>query len=370
MPIGCALRRPSATEKRLLKYNATYMTTTAIRLAFIVSVLVIGVLVVFCIVSNYRMPQLNIDTKSIDLGFVEKGTEASGVFLLSNHGRGALNIDRIERSCTCFSAQLNQSVVQPGEVARLTITIQGDGRLTSGARVAIESNDPVNPRQIVGVTFADANRFSFSPVLFDFGRVERDDLPKTTAVILTINKSTIGQVAGLIVDTHESEFLHPSIHPGDDRATYRLETVLLSDSPSGEIATELEMSDKSGTFSERVPIYAYIPSKVFKRVLPIVIEGIKDKNDYSLDVTLHARNSTVHASGEDLLLSSNLVGLVGVRFIKSNELCFRVVLLEHMKDRSDGNVSGYVRVHAKSDDGQDETVQIPLTISPTRARTR
>ncbi len=89
--------------------------------------------------------------KSIDFGRYERGSKLTGSVVLRNTGKGALAIRRVYSSDPGVSAKINKTSLKPGKDATITVTVdtsKNPGDLLN-ARVAVITNDPANPTQII-----------------------------------------------------------------------------------------------------------------------------------------------------------------------------------------------------------------------------
>lgn len=109
----------------------------------------LGVLLVFagCVPAN--LPKISIDRDFHDFGQVKQfGGTVSTNFTLKNTGAGTLEIGKITTSCSCTSAKIEKSKLEPNESTKLTVTF--DPNLHEEPKdifkriVFIPSNDPQN----------------------------------------------------------------------------------------------------------------------------------------------------------------------------------------------------------------------------------
>lgn len=103
-------------------------------------------------------PRIVVPQTFQSLGRVPASSDPQHTFVLRNEGEAPLTISRIYTTCGCTVADLTASVIPPGKVALLTVTLDADFHPeaigTSVRRgVIIESNDP---RQSVSETWIEA----------------------------------------------------------------------------------------------------------------------------------------------------------------------------------------------------------------------
>lgn len=70
---------------------------------------------------------------------------------LKNTGNAPLNISRLQVYNPGIGVQLNKSVIQPGEKAKLTITLHNTGRKRGKRSVLLITNDPNLPKTVIHV---------------------------------------------------------------------------------------------------------------------------------------------------------------------------------------------------------------------------
>lgn len=93
------------------------------------------------------VPVLELDQTDVDLGEVINGEVISLEILIRNPGRADLVIDGVSTSCGCTSAEVDPSVIAPGEQGTLHIRFDSGahGPETNGLvmrQIFIASNDP------------------------------------------------------------------------------------------------------------------------------------------------------------------------------------------------------------------------------------
>ncbi|HEC23793.1 MAG TPA: DUF1573 domain-containing protein [Chloroflexi bacterium] len=101
-------------------------------------------------------PHLELPVYFSDAGRVKVGGQAHYTFVVRNTGNGPLIIRRLYPTCAYLRAELTASVIPPGRVALLTVTLdpaQYPGELPVRIRrgVIIQSNDPRSPESEVWV---------------------------------------------------------------------------------------------------------------------------------------------------------------------------------------------------------------------------
>ena len=131
-------------------------------------------------------PRIVCDQPTIDFGSRDASEVVSHTFELKNTGTSDLVISAVRPACGCTTAQLDKSVIPPGETSKLGAQLSLAGRGGEIQKpILIESNDPANPAlqlTFKGVVGAD---FEFSPSLLTL----RKDSPESPATASTVLKS-------------------------------------------------------------------------------------------------------------------------------------------------------------------------------------
>lgn len=101
-------------------------------------------------------PAMHVPDDYVDLGRLGLGEVATHTFVVSNMGSATLTITRLYTTCTFMEADLTASVIPPGRVALLTVTLDlsehSDSTLGMVRRgVILESNDSQQPETTLWV---------------------------------------------------------------------------------------------------------------------------------------------------------------------------------------------------------------------------
>ena len=94
-------------------------------------------------------PALTFRQYAVDLGPIQPTGEARGTFVFLNRGRDAVEITKVEPSCSCLVPRLDQRRFEPGEDGRLVLRVQPANE-SSGKKELfcdVTYNDP-EPRQV------------------------------------------------------------------------------------------------------------------------------------------------------------------------------------------------------------------------------
>jgi hypothetical protein len=97
-------------------------------------------------------PKLSIDKKLHDFGRIAAGSHLEAIFTLTNVGKSDLKIRQTQSNCDCVLAAYDKDTLKPGESVKLKVTFDSKGRRGRQYKnVAIFSNDPIGPTQVVNI---------------------------------------------------------------------------------------------------------------------------------------------------------------------------------------------------------------------------
>lgn len=94
-------------------------------------------------------PALTFRQYAVDLGPIQPTGEARGTFVFLNRGREAVEITKVEPSCSCLVPRLEQKRYEPGEDGRLVLRVQPANESPGKKELFcdVTYNDP-KPRQV------------------------------------------------------------------------------------------------------------------------------------------------------------------------------------------------------------------------------
>jgi hypothetical protein len=310
---------------------------------------------------HYERPRLELSTKSLDFGPVALGERETREVNVVNIGRSVLKIREIRRSCTCTDVRIERHEIASGESAKLYVTITGDGRAESIARVIIESNDSIAPRQVIDVAYEDGRRVLVEPAQFDMGLVRRPELPLERSVQLTFRPDfeEARELDGITASCG-SPFISVRLARASEHV-YDVAAWLDISVPSGEILDEVEVRNGSGQLLYVIPFYAYVPSNVVALIEPIVFSGSDGVSTAELLVSL--RDEAGVAMIEDVRASETLARAVQFEF--SKEFTGSTVIVLHCgAGEKDVASSGraYIEICIKCATAGSEAIRVPVII--------
>jgi len=75
-------------------------------------------------ISVPERPALAFRQYAVDLGPIQATSEARGTFVFVNRGRDAVEIQKVEPSCSCLVPRIDQKRIEPGEEGRIVLRVQ------------------------------------------------------------------------------------------------------------------------------------------------------------------------------------------------------------------------------------------------------
>ncbi|MBU2887929.1 DUF1573 domain-containing protein [Gilvimarinus agarilyticus] len=99
-----------------------------------------------------KAPKLSIDDKLNNAGRVNEGQTVEVEYTLVNTGAGMLDVRKVESSCACLVAELDDYTIKSGKSASMKLTLDTSGmRGGQNKTVYIYSNDPQESTQVVTI---------------------------------------------------------------------------------------------------------------------------------------------------------------------------------------------------------------------------
>jgi hypothetical protein len=93
-------------------------------------------------------PKIMVNESSFNFGSIGSNEIVTQEFVLANVGEAPLTISRVYTTCGCTTADLTGSVIEPGQVSVVTLTLDAGYHDVRGQTVRrgviIENNDPKN----------------------------------------------------------------------------------------------------------------------------------------------------------------------------------------------------------------------------------
>lgn len=122
------------------------------RCAFLSGLGLVLLIVVFSSCGSLSAGKIDLFTGEADFGTISNSDPVTKTFEIRNSGAGNLTINGLSTSCSCTTAVVSKSFLEPGETVELSITF--DPGAHNGAtgkfmrQIFIESTDPETPRAV------------------------------------------------------------------------------------------------------------------------------------------------------------------------------------------------------------------------------
>lgn len=102
---------------------------------------------------KFNAPKMSLSDTTLDLGEFGDKASKTGTISIQNTGRTTLNIRSLQMFTTGMSVKLNKSKLQPGEIAKMKITVNKKQlrNARSKPRVLMITNDPENSKVVISV---------------------------------------------------------------------------------------------------------------------------------------------------------------------------------------------------------------------------
>lgn len=132
-------------------------------------------------------PRLFVAQRTIDLGKVLEGDKVPLSWTLENQGTADLVIDQTRASCGCTIVKLGdeEKIIAPGKSLELKAEFDSNRRFGSQSKqVAVESNDPAEPRLTLEFKAEVEKAYELSPTVLNLRSVRRG-VPSETMMTIT-----------------------------------------------------------------------------------------------------------------------------------------------------------------------------------------
>lgn len=130
-------------------------------------------------------PRIHFTNTKQDLGEIPIAPEGRDIiFSFLNRGLSELRISQLVSSCGCAGADINNSVLAPGEEGIVVVRIAPHQSENRSASVTVHSNDPSRPRIPLRISWRAVAPLEFNPLSLDFGTIRPNEtLEKTVKLI-------------------------------------------------------------------------------------------------------------------------------------------------------------------------------------------
>jgi len=231
-----------------------------------------GCLVAYFFAIPSERPIIQLSQTEVNFGEIAAGTKAERTITIRNVGTANLVINEVKSGCGSVHIRLSQDVIAPGETAQLHLAMDATeyGQRTD---IYLFFNDPKPRAAVVSVSAEAAMQTLVKPSIIDFGQiVDLEGLPASKEVNILINSDMFfSDDADIIFSTSHAYLKIDRSKPAVGRSQPVVLT-LPSDTPIGDIFTELQIQSHSQTVSIRVigtvrgQFYALPPMLLFNQV--------------------------------------------------------------------------------------------------------
>ena|GEM_PF-3199346 len=255
-----------------------------------------GCLVAYFLTIPSERPIIQLCQTEVHFGEIAAGTTAEKTITIRNVGTANLAINSVKSGCGCVHIRLSQDVVAPGEAAELYLAMDATeyGQRTD---VYIFFNDPKPRVAVVSVSAESAMQTLVEPSIIDFGQiVDLEGFPASKEVNILINNDMFSSDdADIIFSTSHAYLKIDSSKPAVGRSRPVVLT-LPSDTPIGDLFTELQIQSNSQTVSIRV--IGTVRGQFFS-LSPMVLFNQVAQNDSTITKMIEIR-SRHHEQIEDI----------------------------------------------------------------------
>ncbi len=191
-------------------------------------------------------PEIALDRKILDFGFIPEGVETSQIVKITNSGSSNLVISNLRMGCGCTFARLySDDPIAPGDSTTLEVSLKmppGVTRTGTSVNVYVFSNAVNQPITIITAKAQPVEVSIAVPDFVDFGRiVDRDRLPITREVVLHRTRDgEVGILQDFAIDVPKScDYISVKLVDNSERAS-RFSVSLLETAPIGDICLDLK----------------------------------------------------------------------------------------------------------------------------------
>ena len=218
-------------------------------------ILISGIVCGLGVSSLLAEPRIVCDQPTFDFGSRDTSEIVSHTFELKNTGTSELVITAVRPACGCTTAQLDKSVIPPGESSKLGAQLSLAGRGGGIQKpIVIESNDPANPAFQLTFKGVVGSDFEFSPSILTL----RKDSPEIAASASTILKSLKNEPYEILDAKSESGKL-------------KVRWDKFSNENAFQITTNLEDRFQPGQYGDKILLETSHPARKQLEIIVIII---------------------------------------------------------------------------------------------------
>jgi len=186
-------------------------------------------------------PDIELPTDHVDLGLIESDAVAEKLITVFNHGGRPLTIEKVTTSCHCTEGAMVASVVPPGGVGKMKITVdpsrvKGD---KSTKTLTVVSDDPDEPMVELKVSATIAPSIETDTTVLDFGTLRQGESAERRMRLRQLQNTPL-KVLGTRIDTSvhvktSIEEVRPEDQVDPEKMEYDIVVELLPTAPLGKM---------------------------------------------------------------------------------------------------------------------------------------
>lgn len=337
--------------------------------------LITGLVVVFgillgCFIAYFHAnfserPVIQVSETKMNFGEIAVGTKKERSVTIRNVGQGNLIIQNVKSGCGCVHISLSQNVIAPNESAQLSIAMDATeyGQRTD---VYIFYNDPTNRVAVLSVSAEAAMRTIVEPSIIDFGQIIDSTLPISKEMNILVNDDIFSSSEhDELVFTTEHAYLHiDSSKPAVGRSNPVVLT-LPSDTPIGDIFTDLQIQSNSQTVSIRV--IGAVRGQFFS-LPPMLLFNHVTQNDNAVSKTIEIKSRYQNGIEDTPIIDSFELSNSIKPFLTTSCLDKNRIVLTFLPSNPDifwapATINGTLFMKCSSEHFVSKNVNVPIQIT-------
>ncbi|MCP4643618.1 MAG: DUF1573 domain-containing protein [bacterium] len=121
------------------------------------------------------------------MGLVPNDQTTVGHFVIGNEGDAPLRLTKVKTSCGCTTGKVTEGAksIMPGAEGKVEVTFYPDKvkGFSAKRQLTVWTNDPHKGTVSLDVLASVDPEFSLEPVAFEFGEVEKGEIPEATLIL-------------------------------------------------------------------------------------------------------------------------------------------------------------------------------------------
>jgi hypothetical protein len=306
-------------------------------------------------------PKVVCDAPVFDFGVVMGQDSVSHKFILKNVGGQELNVEKVQTSCGCTTAQLSTQKIPAGGQVELSATLSLVGRRGRQQKsIYVMSNDPASPQYRVEITGEVRREIDVSPEMVVFSGTEGDQ-PPDQKVTVTVNLDTNVLLTG--VETNNQSRYGVTMETVEAGKRYTL-TVRLNTNgfTSGSARDQVTVRTDHPKFGQvGIPIFTTIQKEVTAVPVQLQVVISKEPDPAFRDIYVNSnRQKPVEITKVEL---PDPEAKTDVAKLNDGQHRIRIT---GMKGSMDLN-GKTIRIHVKRWDNKEDTLDIPVQVQRVEA---